>query len=231
MYTFSFTGTPSWTCPLVCAQCTHNTRRGGRCKNRVCFGTPLCWAHNKTEYGVKIKKSGEAGSGKGLFATKPFGASDWVCPYVGNNTTKHCIDQWYRGNGVTAPYVECDFSTARRVRARQRVCYDAACKRGIGSMANTKALPGIQGLEIAPKSQQNCVAEVRLVSEGGDGSVWLRTIRKVGAEEELFLFYGNDYLLQNNHATTRRVGRDDAGPPPCTMPQPTRRSHRTPRQR
>ena len=231
MYTFSFNGNPAWTCPLVCARCTHANRSGRQCKNRSCFGTPFCWTHNKAEYGVQIKKSREADAGKGLFATKPFGASEWVCPLGGKQTSKYCIDLWYRGHGTTAPYVECDTSTGRKVGARQRVCYDAACERGIGSMINTKAIPGTLGPKIAPKSQHNCVAEARLPSEGGDGSIWMKTFKKVGAGEELFLFYGNDYLLQNNHATTRRVQRDNAGPPPCLMIPPTPRSRRTTGQR
>lgn len=78
--TFQFTDDPVWSCPLTCATCAYQKRDGNMCKNRVCFGTPLCWSHNKVLYGVKIKELGEKNAGKELFATKVFEPNEWVCP-------------------------------------------------------------------------------------------------------------------------------------------------------
>lgn len=214
--TFRFTDDPVWSCPLTCATCAYRKRDGNMCKNRVCFGTPLCWSHNKVLYGVKIKESGEKNAGKGLFATKAFEPNEWVCPYSGFETTKPCIDQWYKGADTTAPYVECDYSQAMASDST-RVCVDAACTRGIGSMANTKVTlvrdeaTGVKVPVVADRSLQNCDTELR-----GDGSIWLKTLKKINKDRELFVFYGDQYLLQDNHSTKRRVKQDKpGGPPPC----------------
>lgn len=232
LLTFNFTGNPSWTCPLTCTTCTFKKSDGKTCKNRVCFGTPLCWSHNKKVYGVQIKESGEKNAGKGLFTTEPRSPGDWVCPYLGVKTTKHCIDKWYRGNNTTAPYVECDDSRSG-IRNVNIKCVDAACTRGIGSMANTKVIfvkdeaTGTAVPEIAEQKFQNCISEVRTPSQGGDGTIWLRTLVGVAKNNELFLDYGPTYILQDNHSTKRRVQNDNfTGPPHCAPPVATRRSTR-----
>lgn len=232
VYTFNFTGNPAWSCPLSCDTCTQLKPDGTRCKNRVCFGTPLCWSHNKKKYDVKINDSGEKDAGKGLFTTKARDRDEWVCPYVGEITTQHCINQWYRGNNTTAPYVECDYSSAN-TPVTERACVDSSITRGIGAMANTRVMFVKQeGTEtkvakIAAEKLHNCKTEVRTVAEGGDGSIWLRTTDKVRANRELFLYYGPTYLLQDNHTTRRRV-KTPATRPPCVAVRknPVRRSRR-----
>ena len=92
-----------------------------------------------------------------------------------------------------------------------RVCVDAACTRGIGSMANTKVTFVNNVPVVADRNLQNCDTEVR-----GDGSIWLKTLKKINKDRELFVFYGEQYLLQDNHSTKRRVKQDKpGGPPPC----------------
>lgn len=228
--TFNFAENPAWSCPLWCDTCAQTKPDGTGCKNRVCFGTPLCWSHNKKLYGVRIKESGEKDAGKGLFTTKARDPDEWVCPYLGENTTQYCINQWYRGNNTTAPYTECGYSAANTWSV-DRACVDASCKRGIGAMANTRVMYVKQeGSEtkvakIAPENMHNCKTQVRTPAEGGDGSIWLKTTNKVRADRELFLYYGPAYLLQDNHSTKRRV-KQAATRPPCVpvRKNPARRS-------
>lgn len=72
-----------------------------------------------------------------------------------------------------------------------RVCIDAACTRGIGSMANTKVTlvrdeaTGVKVPVVADRSLQNCDTELR-----GDGSIWLKNLKKIYKDRELFEFYG-----------------------------------------
>ncbi len=220
-YTFNFTEDPNnnWSCHLHCGQCEQKKKDGKRCKKRVCFGTPLCWIHNKIKYGVQIADSSETNAGKGLINTIDRKKHDWVCPFVGEKTTQYCINKWYPGgDNTTAPYVECD------PHSQHNFCYDSACRRGIGAMANTKTektrpqgRKGPTVRQIARPSLQNCKAELRTPSEGGDGSFWLRTTQHLKAGKELFLDYGSSYLLQDNHSTTRRQKIPDAmARPPCT---------------
>lgn len=170
--------------------------------------------------------------GRGCSQPRHVTATKWVCPYVGEITTQHCINQWYRGNNTTAPYVECDYSLAN-TPVTERACVDSSCKRGIGAMANTRVMfvkqegTDTKVAKIAPEKLHNCKTEVRTVAEGGDGSIWLKTTDKVRANRELFLYYGPRYLLQDNHITQRRV-KTPVTRPPCVAVRknPVRRSRR-----
>ena len=50
-------------CKLHCGGCQHIKAGGGRCRNRVCFGVPLCWIHTKIVYGVQVRDSTLADAG------------------------------------------------------------------------------------------------------------------------------------------------------------------------
>ncbi|CAM9156950.1 unnamed protein product [Ectocarpus sp. 12 AP-2014] len=236
VYTFNFAGNPAWSCPLTCGQCTQLKPDGTRCKNRVCFGTPLCWSHNRKKYCVIIRESGETDAGKGLFTTEARGPDEWVCPYEGEVTNQHCINQWYVGNNTTAPYTECDYSS-RNTQLVDRVCVDSSCERGIGAMANTRVIyikderTNTKVPTTAPESQHNCKTVIRRVAEGGDGStIWLKTTRKVRANRELFVYYGPRYVLQDNH-TTMRSAKTPISRPQCLAPRanPGRQARRSER--
>ena len=80
-------------CKLTCDRCQHIKASGGRCRNRVCFGTPLCWIHTKIVYGVQVRDSTLADAGKGLFATRDFEQGEWIIPpYVGELINETCLN-------------------------------------------------------------------------------------------------------------------------------------------
>lgn len=183
-------------CPLLCDQCTFITE-SGRCKRRVCFGWPDCWQHTIIEYGVKTRPSTIKGAGKGLFATRPFYKGEWICPYHGQITPKQCLDTLYPGDTL-APYaVEVDGSG---------VFVDSACTRGIGSMANGLFLGGVSN----HRARHN--AELQRDFDHSD-NVWLIATKNIAAGQEIFVWYGETYQLDNSYETVR--SRYNADTRPC----------------
>ncbi|ACH46888.1 putative lysine methyltransferase [Feldmannia species virus] len=191
--------TDNWSCPLKCNKCTFTRPNGLRCKNRVCFGFPLCWIHNSQKFGVKIKQSTIPGAGKGLFATRQIPKNTWICPYSGEETTMECIHQRYPGDS-TAPYAE---------KISDNIAYDCACSRGIGSLANGRF--NANG-KVSSVRRHNCISRYRPVGEGVPG-VWLKSTKDIKSGEELMNWYGDGgYQLQQNHSTRRRRRAPDTRP-------------------
>lgn len=173
--------TDNFQCHLQCGRCSHIKANGQQCGNRVCFGAPVCWIHNKQRYGVQIKDSGV--HGKGLFATRPFLANVPLCPYEGENISTRCLNNRYPGN-TTAPYAV--------TKSRYRVL-DSACRRGIGSMANGLFYRG------RPIQRNRHNAVILPLNQ----TLWIVSTRNITQGEEIFVWYGNDYRLENNHRTYR----------------------------
>lgn len=193
--------TADWSCPLKCGQCTHTRANGTRCKNRVCFGSPVCWLHNCIKYGVKIKDSTIPGAGKGLFATRRLPKDSWICPYSGEPTTMNCIHQRYPG-AMTAAYTE-------QIPGPANLAFDCACSRGVGSLANARF--NADG-KVSALNRHNCLSRYRPVGDGVPG-VWLKSTRVVEDGDEIFNWYGGGgYLLQDNHSTSRRAKAPDSRP-------------------
>ena len=183
--------TTNFRCHLTCGRCTFLRAGGVRCKNRVCFGTPICWTHTRQLYGVRLGMSTLPGAGKGLFNMRTRKKGDWLCPYGGEEITSACVDQRYPLD-ATAPYaVDGDDGNFR----------DAACARGIGAMANGRFRANGYSL---PLNRHNAVIEDR---DGGAGA-WIRATRRIRANAEIFVYYGDAYVLENNHETRRRSGND-----------------------
>lgn len=187
----------NWTflCHLQCSQCSHVKCNGQRCRNRVCIGTPTCWIHTIQTLGVRVRPSNEAGAGKGLFTTTPRVMGEWICPYIGETITQACLDKRYPGD-TTATY------TVNASNERHHT--DSACQRGIGAMANGKF--DAEGFS-RPRNRHNAVIETR----DGEG-LWLQATRRIGANREIFVHYGDDYVLDDDHSTKRTTREDDR---PC----------------
>lgn len=182
---------PAFRCHLSCGQCTHLKVNGARCKNRVCFGTPICWVHTMRLYGVKVRTSPVAG--KGLFATRPFQSGSWICPYIGEGVTGACLNQRYPGDR-TAPYaVENDGSYV-----------DSACVRGVGAMSN-----GLFRRNGAPRAASRHNSEL---VERRRGELWLRATKDITIGSEIFTHYGETYRIENDHSTKRSRKADNR---PC----------------
>ena len=193
--------TSDWSCPIACRRCRHVRADGTTCKNRVCFGSPMCWIHNIKKYGVRTKESTIPNAGKGLFATRLFRKDSWICPYTGEITTMECIHQRYPGS-MTAPYTE-------QLPGPQQLAVDCACTRGIGSLANGRFN---QNGTVSSLSRHNCFTRYRPVGDGIPG-LWLKATKTIKEGDEIFNWYGDGgYMLQNNHSTKRRTKVPDSRP-------------------
>lgn len=189
----------SWSCPMACDRCTYIKPNGHQCGNKVCFGSPFCWIHNIRAYGVRAKPSTIAGAGKGLFATRTFQANEWICPMICEHISEDCLEQRYPGD-MTAPYAEAD--------EEDDTIIDCACSRGIASQAN--ALFRADGM-VRHIRFHNAIA-VHRNEVGYHVGVWVRARRIIPAGNEIFLWYGVDYRLENNHTTKRRKKMPSSAP-------------------
>lgn len=187
-------------CHLFCAQCDFILSNGDRCKRRVCLGSPTCWQHNIKRYGVKTKQSTIVNAGKGLFATEMIRKGDWICPYKGEIISDDCLISRYDSLDLdgerTAPYTVAD---------GDRLIVDAACKRGIGAFANTN-------VNRSGKSKSVNQHNARLDFNEEEGEIWLYAIKTIKRNDEIFLFYGDDYIIEEDAYTTGRNNQPDTRP-------------------
>lgn len=165
-----------------------NTVHGVRCRRRVCIGTPICWQHTMTTYGIRTLTSTIPGAGKGLFAVKDFARWEWICPYIGEHLSDACATLRY-GDG-TAPYATDDVGGV----------IDSACLRGIASQGNGLFTPA--GVSRAMRFHN------ARISYNPAGDIWVRAIKAIAAYSEIFIYYGRSYLLEGNHETSRSRADD-----------------------
>lgn len=161
-------------CGLQCDQCAALTRAGSRCKRRVCVGLPYCFMHLPIYLNLKILESKLPNAGKGLFAYDPtkhenevvFRSGDVIADYDGEELTRQALDERY--GQYTAPYA---------VSYVNNRFFDAACKRGIASMAN------------APRSNQS--ANAKLIN--GRNMVRIKATKPIRNNQEILISYGREY--------------------------------------
>ena len=182
-----------WACNLRCGRCDHQKRGGGQCRNRVCIGFSKCWIHSQQAYGVRVKPSTIPNSGRGLFAARAFAANEWICPYGGEAVSGACIDTRY--GDLTAPYAD---------TLSQNRYLDAACVRGIGSMA--QGLFRANSTRPRALSAHNAMGAVR--KRNGVREVWLKATKAIQPNAEIFHYYGDEYRLEDTHRTKRRSAVD-----------------------
>lgn len=182
-------------CTLKCGQCRYiRPENNIRCKNRVCIGRPLCWIHNRKTYGVQVKQSTITDAGKGLFATKDFEKDDLICPYVGELTTQACLNERYGEDG-TGPYA-LTFDGGRAT--------DSACYRGVASMSN--GLINQRTGRSRPRQLHNAI----ITEAEMDGVTYpaLYATKSIAVGDEIFCWYGDEYILTDDHTTKRRKRND-----------------------
>ena len=160
--------TPRFACFLERKQCRYKCKNGLPCSRMVSIGLPHCYHHTIAKYGIVVKDS--PNRGKGLFATKTIRANKWICPYEGAYIDPHVMEERYPGNTVGEYAVE--------------NVWDAACKRGIGSLANTSS---------GPHEPNNAVIAYRNV--GASQKLWLKSTQDIAIGREILANYGQQYEL------------------------------------
>ena len=161
-------------------QCAGINQNGQRCKRMVTLGLPYCFQHRPLRAAPSALRNG----GKGLFVnSKEYGHNDIVfrpgdqiVAYQGEPLTEEELEERY--GRYTGPY-------ALMVGFDDVI--DAALKRGIGAMANSKRI------------RKEC--NVELVA-GDPGSVYLVATKNIRNNTELFVYYGKEYRFDTKHSTT-----------------------------
>lgn len=178
----------SFTCDLQCGQCEATAKNQQRCRKRTCIGVPFCWVHLLGESHLRIQASTIEGAGKGLFAMKRraeeneiiFKPRETIIPYVGELISKD--DSTERYGDRTAAY---------GVERNQNQDIDAACKRGVGALANHR-----------PTRYTNA----RLASSPVHGIIVVAT-KRIRNNQEIFINYGRHYIFNEQGVTNRTVNR------------------------
>ena len=187
-------GNRTFKCNLKCSQCTGTTRGGGRCKNRVCQGVVLCHQHRKSVK-LKVKQSGIARAGKGLFAWEPsnggniFKKGETIGYYRGELISNKRMDKRYGKTG-NAPYT---VATSRSsVAGNTNKNIDAGCKRGLMSLAN-----GSRGMSGA---NARFIDNIR-----PDKTIAVKATKNIQHNKEIVLHYGKAYFdsMKKNTNKTR----------------------------
>lgn len=182
---FIFRGNEShFNCILEKERCVGLTKSGGRCNRESIIGFEYCYQHLLLDKHLRIKKSTLHHAGMGLFAmdkTKDanaiiFRIGATIVEYKGDLTTQLSIDNLY-GN-ATAPYA---------VKVSNNVIIDCACRRGVGSLANTY-----------PNHNNAALSAYH-------GRARIKATKNIRNNQEIFCSYGNSYKLQEqgvSHKTT-----------------------------
>ena len=135
---------------LHTGRCSGTTKTGERCKRNCIIGFEYCYLHLEKEQQLRIKDSTIPQADKGLFAMNKnkdddeiiFRAGDTITRYNGQVITQQQRRQRY-GN-KTAPYA---------VNVGNKVI-DAALKRGVGSLANTRPSKNNATLSVYTRNNQ-----------------------------------------------------------------------------
>ena len=181
-YTFF---SPKFRCQLSCGQCDAQTATQGRCKNRVCLGTPTCWIHSLQQYGVQKRPLPDGGFG--LFAERDIEQGDWICPFGGESISDQCADDRYLesdsdDDNEPPPYILND-TRNRKV--------DGACNRGLGFFANSRYR---RDGRVRGVTAHNAVVRNR---PDGSGK-WLKARVNIRDGEEIYVFIRNKTRPQNS---------------------------------
>ncbi len=187
----------NFNCPIECKQCSFeiekpmkrtNTIRKTRCKMQVCLGLPYCWRHMRSKLHLRVGDSEIPNSGKGVFAYHPdrnvrrvFKKGESITTYDGELISKEEVDRRYSDSQqITAPYVF-------QIGTSGNNYIDAACIRGIGGMLNFKPYTGRRNPNNVKGRKVN-----------GQNKVMLYAIKDIHNGDELYLDYGENYVVDLN---------------------------------
>lgn len=174
-------------CALECKTCRvkNTTNPLKRCSRTVCIGLPYCWQHLQSKYHLKIKLSEHLkGAEKGLYAYDPkstsgivFQPNQKIVRYIGQKITQKQLDKRYDydGHNVTAPYAAYNV--------------DAACKRGVASLAN----------DSKPSSKST---NARFIKRR-NGHIYLYALKPIRHGDEILVDYGESYWEGHSLLTYR----------------------------
>ena len=180
-------------------RCVADTKRGGQCRAHTRHGE-YCWVHLAQRHGARIKPSGIAGAGKGLFAARDYEPGEVAARYTGDlvPTAQGAERDGFGGSHYVLQLSEqVSLDAARTNTAEGRMVNDA---RGSGARNNCRF----------SINQRNKTAV-------------LRTTRRVRKGEEFYVAYGQEFWLQGQAVKAGRaqpVGHKEAPAPAGTRADP-----------
>ena len=193
-FIFKIDGVTHFQCKLESLRCLAIKEDGQRCKNHCVMGVQLCWVHLLYKHNLRIKTTNSVPqpNGKGLFALNPiedgdailFRRNETIIRYTGQHINETELNRRYGDD--TAPYT---------VEYKKGHFIDAACKRGIGSLANHRPSRLANAKFVLTRSRQtNRIDGVKLVAT--------KSIRN---DTEIFVNYGREYKFRDR-GTNETVG-------------------------
>jgi len=178
-FKFNVNGHTQFSGPLKSSTCIHtNPITDVRCKRKVYIGLPYCWQHLAKDKQLKIKPSGLANAGKGLFAFDGkrddkiiFKPKQIIANYDGEHINKNTLIQRY--SNKTAPY---------GIKLSDDNYEDGALHRGVGTL---------------PNHTSSRFTNAKLVAGRIDGkpSAKVKAIKNIRNNKEIFVNYGKDYKM------------------------------------
>lgn len=179
-----------WESQLESIQCEDKVASGARCKRKCVIGSPYCYTHLRAKHSLRIKASTIPNAGKGLFADAPgedenaivFARGEKIIGYFGEKINLQELNDRY--GKYTAPY---GFQVVK-----DRLYEDAALKRGVGSLANSK-----------PTLKEN---NATIIIDQRRKVVSLRATKNIRNGQEIFCDYGDEYQFDDgsSYSTTAR---------------------------
>lgn len=172
-------------CKVESLRCSDQTKAGTRCKRQTVIGSPYCSTHLVYNHGLQIKQSTIPNAGKGLFAVDPrknaeenkviFKSGQRIVVYHGERISEEELVERY--SDKTGPYAV-EVSNVGTPEG-EREYEDGACKRCIGSIANTKGRFSLCNARLAKHQGQIRVMATKNIRNG----------------QEIFVWYGDEYEL------------------------------------
>jgi len=212
---FDFTNNPGcklYKLPCMCYKDGTKTL----CTRQSYNSAGLCWQHLKTRWNLTVRQTNISDGGgqrlrmRGLFACDikkaeneiVFKEGDVICPYIGIVFTEQEFSSIYpKSDDTTAPYMIPILVRTARKRDEDTTLYvDAACLRGIGSLANH---------DTGKKNAIFVSSELEIPNLEEGILPWLQAVRDIKNGEEIYVSYGKDYQMEmeNIETFTRPTGR------------------------
>jgi hypothetical protein len=186
-------------------RCSADTSAGVQCGQRTAIAH-LCWNHLQRDMGVRVKRSGVAGAGRGLFVAREGGLpADHRIPYTGDEI------RLTRDSAGGAYVLETRRGTG--IDAARRNC-------GVGRWVNDPR--GSRDDNGRPR-RANCDFVVHTPAGGDQRVAAVRTLRPVEKGEELFVQYGNAYWRYQAPKKRAAVKRSARTKRQTKHPRPERR--------
>jgi hypothetical protein len=157
-----------------CVQCSASTRNGQQCSKMTCLYSEFCAIHTKSLFDLQIKRSGIAGSGKGLFTTKQIKKGAKIARYTGTLMSNEEYAEAVSGYGLGVSH--------------GRVIDAKSTQSSLGRNANSCLKQNKNDGECPGNN-----AKFSIHNKGSIPTAWIKATKNIPAGNEIFIAYGRKY--------------------------------------